>query len=113
MEDGAAAKLQECLLVGQDTGDSRFKLANDRFRVLMADAHEIFAADILYPKNVILLIWHKSEKKRYSQEETKILNKQKEYGVYVMKRFLELFCKKVLIDRNVYLMTELLMQDIH
>ena len=30
-----------------------------------------------------------------------------------MKRFLELFCKKVLIDRNVYLMTELLMQDIH
>ena len=50
MGDGAAAKLQECLLVGQDTGDSRFKLANDRFRVLMADAHEIFAADILYPK---------------------------------------------------------------
>ena len=30
-----------------------------------------------------------------------------------MKRFLELFCKKVIIDRNLYLMTELLIQDIH
>ena len=30
MEDGAAAKLQECLLVGQDTEYSRFKLVNDR-----------------------------------------------------------------------------------
>ena len=30
MEDGAAAKLRECLLVGQDTEDSRFKLANDK-----------------------------------------------------------------------------------
>ena len=50
MEDGAAAKLQECLIVGQDTEDSRFKLANDRLRVLMADAHHVFAADILYHK---------------------------------------------------------------
>ena len=33
MKGGAAAKLQECLLVGQDTEDSRFKLANDRPRV--------------------------------------------------------------------------------
>ena len=41
MEDGARARLQECLLVGQDTRDSRFKLANDRFRVLIADAPDI------------------------------------------------------------------------
>ena len=47
MEDGAAAKLQECLLVGQDIGGLRFKLANGRLRVLMADAHDIFAANIL------------------------------------------------------------------
>ena len=50
MEDGAAAKLQECLLEVQETEGSRFKLANDRLRVLMADAHDIFAADILYRK---------------------------------------------------------------
>ena len=56
MEDGAAAKLQECLQVGQDTEDSRFKLANDRLRVSVSDAHDIFATDILYHKNVILLI---------------------------------------------------------
>ena len=49
-EDGASAKLEECLLVGQDTEDSRFKLANDRVTVLIADAHDIFAADILYHK---------------------------------------------------------------
>ena len=30
-----------------------------------------------------------------------------------MKRFLELLCKKVIIDKNLYLMTELLIQDIH
>ena len=48
MENGAAAKLQECLLVGQDTEDSRFKLANDR--VLMGDIHDIFVAGILYHK---------------------------------------------------------------
>ena len=56
MEDGAAAKLQECLLVGQDTEGSRFQLANDRLRVLMATAHDIFAADIFIIKYVILLI---------------------------------------------------------
>ena len=39
MEDRAATKLQECLLVGQDTEDSRFKLANHKPRVLMANAH--------------------------------------------------------------------------
>ena len=31
-EDGAAAKLEECLIVGQNTEDWRFKLANDRLR---------------------------------------------------------------------------------
>ena len=62
MEDGSAAKLQECLLVRQDTGNSRFKLANDRIRVLMAKAHDIFAADICIIKNAISLIWPKSEK---------------------------------------------------
>ena len=36
--------------MGQNTEDSRFKLANDRLRVLMADAHDIFAADILFRK---------------------------------------------------------------
>ena len=30
MEDGAVVKLQECLLVGQDTEYSRSKLVNDR-----------------------------------------------------------------------------------
>ena len=50
MEDGGAAKLQGCLLVEQDTEDSRFILANDRLRALMADGHHIFTADILYYK---------------------------------------------------------------
>ena len=94
MEDGAAAKLQECLLVGQDTKDSRFstwrthrylkvkstskwprridviiftliRLSKSNFdlesmgnrrkcvhwvKVLMANAHDIFAVDILYHK---------------------------------------------------------------
>ena len=34
MEDGAAAKLQERVLVRQDKEDSRFKLINDRLRIL-------------------------------------------------------------------------------
>ena len=51
MENGGAAKLQEYLLVGQDKEDSRFKIINDRLRVLMADTHDIFAAGILYHKN--------------------------------------------------------------
>ena len=46
------------------------------------------------------------------REETKVLNKRKGRQVYIMKRYLELFRKKVLIDRNAYLMTELI-QDIH
>ena len=33
MEDGAGAKLQECLLVGQDTENSRFELATNRITV--------------------------------------------------------------------------------
>ena len=36
--------------MGQNAEDSRFKLANDSLRVLMADAHDIFAADILFHK---------------------------------------------------------------
>ena len=36
--------------MGHDTEYSRFKLANDRLTVLMADGHDIFAADILYHK---------------------------------------------------------------
>ena len=62
IEDGAAAKLKEYLLVGQGTEMSRFKLVNDRLRVLMADSPDIFAADIYIIKNVILLITQKSEK---------------------------------------------------
>ena len=46
------------------------------------------------------------------REETKVLNERKGREVYIMKRFLELFCKKVLTDRNACLMTELI-QDIH
>ena len=60
-----------------DTEDLRFKLANDRLRVSMADAYDIFYADILYHKNVILIIWHKSEKKQYSPEEIKVRNNRK------------------------------------
>ena len=78
----------------------------------MADAHDIFAADILYHKKCYSSYLTQIRKKRYSQEETKVLNERKECEVYVMKRFLELFRKKVLIDRNAYLMTELI-QDIH
>ena len=41
LEDGAVAKIQECLLVVQDAEYSRFTLANDRIRVLKADAYDI------------------------------------------------------------------------
>ena len=112
MEDRAAAKPQECLLVGQDTEDSRFKLANDRLEVLMADAHDIFVADIFYHKKCYSSYLNQIRKKRHSQEETKVLNERKECEVYVMKRFLEFFRKKELIDRNTYLMTALI-QGIH
>ena len=93
MEDGAAVKLQECLLVGQDTEYSRFKLVNDRLWVLMADAHDVFAADILYHERFYSSYLTQIRKKRYSQEKTKVLNERKECEVYVMKRFLELFRK--------------------
>ena len=112
MEDGEAAKLQKCLLVGQGTEDSRFKLANDRLRVLMADAHDVFTSDILYHKKCYSSYLTQIRKKPYSQEETQVQNEGKEWEVNVMKIFLELFRKKVLIDRNGYLMTELI-QDIH
>ena len=71
-----------------------------------------FTSDILYHKKCYSSYLTQIRKKRYSQEETKVLNERKECEVYVMKRFLELFRKKVLIDRNAYLMTELI-QDIH
>ena len=61
MEDGAGAKLQECLLLGQDTEDSRFKLVNDRLRVLMADAHDILTADIMY--QVLFFLFDPNQKK--------------------------------------------------
>ena len=67
----------------------------------MADAHDIFAADISYHKKFCSYLTQ-IRKKRYSQEETKILNERKECEVYVMKRFSELFRKKILIDRNAY-----------
>ena len=63
MEDGAAAKLKQCLLVGQDTEDSRLKLANDRLRVLMAHAHDVFAADILYYKKCYASCLTQNQKK--------------------------------------------------
>ena len=98
------------LLLKQDTEYSRFKLANDRLRVLMADAHDIFAADILYLKKCYSFYLTQIRKEQYSQEETKILNERKECEVYVMKKNLKLL--NVLIDSNAYLMIELI-QDIH
>ena len=61
---------------------------------------------------MLLFLFEPNQKIWYSQEETKVLNERKECEVYVMKRFLELFLKKVLIDRHPCLMTELI-QDIH
>ena len=84
MEDGAAVKLQECLLVGQDTEYSRFKLANDRLWVLMADAHDVFTTDILYHERFYSSYLTQIRKKRYSQEKTKVLNERKECEVHVM-----------------------------
>ena len=78
MEDGAGVKLQECLLVGQDTENSRFKFANDRLRILMADMHDVFAADILYHKKCYSYLTQIG-KKLYSQEETKIQNARKKF----------------------------------
>ena len=46
----SSSKTRKMLLLKQGTEYSRFKLANDRLRVLMADAYDIFAADILYLK---------------------------------------------------------------
>ena len=81
MEDKAAARLQECLVLGQDTERSRFKLANNRRRVLMAVVRDIFAAYISYQKTVIILIWPKLENQCYSQEDIKILKEQKKCDV--------------------------------
>ena len=87
MENGAAAKLQECLLVGQKAGKSRFKLTNDRFRVLMGDIHDIFVAGILYHKNCFCSYLTQIRKKRYSEEKIKILNKGKKCELYALERF--------------------------
>ena len=73
----------------------------------MADARDIFTADILYHKKCLSSYLTQIRKKRYSQEQTKVLNERKECEMYVMKRFLEIFRKKEFIDRNAYLMTEL------
>ena len=86
MENGAAAKLQECLLVGQKAEKSRFKLTNDRFRVLMGDIHDIFVAGILYHKCFCSYLTQ-IRKKRYSEEKIKILNKGKKCELYALKRF--------------------------
>ena len=56
MEEKAAARLQECLVLGQNTEGLRFKLANNRRRVLMAVVRDIFVAFISYHKSVIILI---------------------------------------------------------
>ena len=44
----------------------------------MADAHAIFAADIFYNKKYYPSYLTQIRKKRYSQEETKIMNERKE-----------------------------------
>ena len=59
----------------------------------MADARDVFAADILYHERFYSSYLTQIRKKRYSQEKTKVLNERKECEVYVMKRFLELFRK--------------------
>lgn len=98
MEDKAAARLQECLVLGQDTEGSKFKLANNRRKVLMVVVRDIFVAYISYHKTVIILIWLKLENHWYSQENIKILKEQKNviYIMYVMKKYLESFLKKYL-----------------
>ena len=57
----------------------------------MADANDVFVADILYHERFYSSYLTQIRKKRCSQEKTKVLNERKECEVYVMKRFLELF----------------------
>ena len=71
---------------GTGTEDSRFKLANDRLRVLMGDIHDIFVAGILYHKCFCSYLTQ-IRKKRYSEEKIKSLNKGKKCEVYALKRF--------------------------
>ena len=78
----------------------------------MADTHDIFTADILYHEKCYSPYLTRTRRKRHNQEETKILNKWKECEVCVVKKCLELFSKKVLIDRNAFFMSELI-QGIH
>ena len=70
---------------GTDRYDSRFKLANDRLRVLMTDTHDFFAANISYHKKYYSYL-EQIRNKRYSKEETKILNERKACKVYAMKK---------------------------
>ena len=60
-----------------DTEDLRFKLANDRLRVSMADAYDIFSADILYHKKCYSYYLTQIRKKQYSQEEITVRNNRK------------------------------------
>ena len=59
----------------------------------MADAHDVFAADILYHERFCSSYLTQIRKKRHSREKTKVLKERKECEVYVMKRFFELFRK--------------------
>lgn len=59
----SSSETKECLLLGQDTKGSGFKLPyNIDLRVLTADAHDIFAADILYHKKCCSSYLNKSQK---------------------------------------------------
>ena len=70
---------------GTDRYDSIFKLENDRLRVLMTDTHDFFAAEISYHKKCYSYL-EQIRNKRYSKEETKILNERKACKVYAMKK---------------------------
>ena len=72
----------------------------------------IFSDQIFCHKECYSSYLTEIRKKRFSEEKTKNLNERKECEMHAMKKILELFRKKVLIDRNAYLMTELI-QDIH
>ena len=41
----------------------RFKLANDRLRVLMGEVHDIFVAGILYHKKLLFFLFVTNQKK--------------------------------------------------
>ena len=95
----SSSETKERLLLGQDTEDSGFKLPyNIDLRVLTADAHDIFAADILYHKRCCSSYLKQIAKKWCSQCETKIMNERKEWEVYVKERQ-NYFVKEYLLTR--------------